>query len=78
MSFDNVEANAAFAKKYDFPYKLLCDTDRTLGIAYAAAADKNAGAARRISYLIDPQGKIQNAWPKVDVQNHASEILELI
>ena len=59
MSFDGVEANAAFAKKFDFPYKLLCDTDRKLGIAYGACADAKAGYANRISYLIDEQGKVK-------------------
>ena len=78
VSFDSVEANAAFAEKYSFPYLLLCDTSRDIGVAYHAAADRSASAARRISYLIDPQGKIAKAWKKVDVSSHADDVLALI
>ena len=52
-SFDDQEANAAFARKFGFDFPLLCDTDRKLGLAYGAADDPGAATARRISYLID-------------------------
>lgn len=75
VSFDGVEANAAFAKKFDFPYKLLCDIDRKLGMAYGACADAKAGYANRISYLIDEQGKIKAAYPKVNPGEHPTQVL---
>lgn len=68
-------ANKAFAEKFDFPYKLLCDTDRAVGVAYGAAEDAKAGAARRISYLIDPKGVIKHVWPKVETKTHAEDVL---
>ena len=75
MSFDGVEANAAFAKKFDFPYKLLCDTERKVGLAYGACSDAKAGYASRISYLIDEQGKIAAAYPKVSPREHPGQVL---
>ncbi len=75
MSFDGVEENAAFAKKFDFPYKLLCDTERKVGLAYGACTDAKAGYARRISYLIDEQGKIAAAYPKVVPSEHPAQVL---
>jgi len=36
-SFDNVEDNRKFAEKFKFPFPLLCDTDRKIGLAYGAA-----------------------------------------
>ena len=48
-SFDAVEANRKFAEKYSFAFSLLSDTERTLGVAYGAAEDANAGAAKRIA-----------------------------
>jgi thioredoxin-dependent peroxiredoxin len=75
VSFDNIASNKAFAEKFDFPYPLLCDTDRSIGVAYGAADDPNAMTARRISYLIDPYGNIKHVWPKVDVKIHADEVL---
>jgi thioredoxin-dependent peroxiredoxin len=78
VSFDGVEANRAFADKYEFPYLLLCDVDGALSVAYGAADSPEAGRARRISYLIGADGKIQKAWAKVDVQSHAGDVLEAL
>ena len=74
-SFDSVEANAAFAKKFDYPFKLLCDVDRSLGLAYGACSDAKAGYANRISYLIDEQGKIARVYPKVNPGEHPKQVL---
>ncbi|HET9651682.1 MAG TPA: redoxin domain-containing protein, partial [Usitatibacter sp.] len=53
ISFDDVAGNAAFAAKNHFPFSLLCDTDRKIGLAYGACSDVKAGYPMRISYLID-------------------------
>ena len=78
ISFDSVEKNRKFAEKYDYPYRLLCDTEREVGVAYHAADSKDAGTAKRISYLIDPEGKIARAYPKVTVATHATEVLAAV
>ncbi len=75
VSFDSVESNAAFAKKFDFPFKLLCDTGRKVGLAYGACTDAKAGYANRISYLIDEQGRIAAAYPKVSPAEHPGQVL---
>jgi thioredoxin-dependent peroxiredoxin len=75
VSFDNVEDNAAFAKKFSFPFTLLCDTDRKIGLAYGACDNPKAGYAERISYLVDEQGKIARAYPQVDPRDHAAVVL---
>lgn len=75
VSFDSVAENAAFAKKFSFPFLLLCDTDRTIGLAYGACDDAKAGYARRISYLIDENGKIQKAYDSVSPRSHPAEVL---
>ena len=74
-SFDTVEDNAALAKKFRFPFPLLCDTARALGMAFGACDDPAAGYAKRISYLIDEQGKIQKIYPKVKPADHPDEVL---
>jgi peroxiredoxin Q/BCP len=78
VSFDDVAANKAFAEKFDFKYPLLCDTSRALGLAYGAADDAKQSHAKRISYLIDPDGKIRHVWEKVDTSHHFADVLEQI
>jgi thioredoxin-dependent peroxiredoxin len=73
-SFDDEAANAAFARRFEFNFPLLCDTDRTLGLAYGACDVPDAGFARRISYLIGPDGTIVHAYPKVEPKTHAGEV----
>ena len=78
VSFDTVQENADFAKKFDFPYRLLCDTRREIGMAYGACADPHDRSARRISYVIGPDGSILHAFPKVDTKSHPRDVLELL
>jgi thioredoxin-dependent peroxiredoxin len=75
VSFDSVEANERFATKFSFPYPLLCDTDRSIGIAYGAASNASDEYARRIAYVIDEKGKIAEAHEKVDAKSYPAEQL---
>jgi peroxiredoxin len=50
--------------------------DRKIGMTYGAADAPDAGFARRITYVIGPDGKILQAHPKVDPKSHPKAILE--
>ena len=75
ISFDTVDENKAFAEKFQFPFPLLCDTSRSVGLAYGACKDASAQYADRISYLIGPDQKISKAYDKVDPAKHPEEVL---
>ena len=70
-----MEENAAFVRKFQYPFPLLCDVTREIGIAYGAADDASAKYASRITYVIGPDGRIVRAHPKVSVKSHPREIL---
>ena len=76
MSFDTEEENRAFAEKFSFPFPLLCDTSRAIGMAYGACDDPKAEHAKRISFLIGPDRKIAKAYGAVKPANHPGEVLE--
>jgi thioredoxin-dependent peroxiredoxin len=78
VSFDDAASNRAFAEKFGFPYLLLSDTDRRIGMAYGACDSPDAKHARRITYVIDENGIIRHALPKVDPPAHTAEILALV
>jgi len=78
VSFDTVQENATFADKFSFPYTLLCDTERVIGMAYGACASATDQYAKRISYIIGPDGTIRHAFPKVDPKTHPAAVLQLI
>ena len=75
-SFDSVEDNAAFAKKFGYTFPLLCDVDREVGLAYGACDSPNAGYADRITYVIDEDGFIAQAYGHVEARTHPAKILE--
>jgi peroxiredoxin len=46
-----------------------------VGLAYGACDEPTAGYAKRISYLIGPDGVVRKAYPKVNAAAHPEEIL---
>ena len=44
-------------------------------MAYGACDDRGADTAKRISYLIGPDGRILKAYPKVNAATHPDEVL---
>lgn len=75
VSFDPVEANLAFAEKFDLPFPLLCDTERKLGLAYGACDAPDARSARRITYVIGANGRIEQAIETRDPGGQAAALL---
>ncbi|HST20225.1 MAG TPA: peroxiredoxin [Blastocatellia bacterium] len=75
VSFDTVEENRAFAEKFNFPFRLLCDTKREIGMAYGACDDPTAQYAKRITYVIGPDGRIVQAIDQVNAREHPEALL---
>ena len=75
ISTDKPEANKKFKEKYDFPFDLLSDVDKAVSVAYGAAEDMEAKSAKRISYLIGPDGKIKKAYGTVKAADHPEQVL---
>ena len=76
-SFDDVEANKAFKEKFDFPFRLLSDWDEQTGVAYEVRdpGEEKVKFAKRIAYLVDPEGVIQKSYEVGDVNAFAGEVL---
>ena len=47
-----------------------------MGLAYGAAAGAKASYAKRITYVIGPDGKVEQAFAKVDVTTHGKTVLD--
>ena len=60
---------------FDFTYDLLCDTDKSVSIAYGAADDDTASHPSRVSYLIDGDGKIAKVYESVTPADHPDQVL---
>lgn len=68
-------ANRAFAEKFQWPFKLLCDVDHAVGVAYGADDPSDPGYPKRISYLIGPDRRIVKIYDTVNTAAHAAQVL---
>lgn len=78
ISFDTPEENLAFAEAQGFPYRLLSDPDRSVGNSYGAARgpdEQYPDFAKRLTFLIDPEGIVRKVYVVTDVAAHPDEVL---
>ncbi len=81
VSKDTPRSHKKFAEKYNLPFTLLSDPTMEMMDTYGAFVEKQmygkkVRGTNRISYLINPAGKIAKAYPEVDPANHALELLK--
>ena len=67
VSADDEVSHQAFTAKYNLNFPLLADTDKSLIKAF--------DVDKRITYVIDPTGKISHVDANVNTTTHASDIL---
>jgi peroxiredoxin Q/BCP len=75
-----VKAQDAFKKKHKLTVALLSDETHAMLEAYGVWGKKSMYGKtfmgiNRVTYLIGPDGRIAQAWPKVKVDGHAAEVL---
>ncbi len=72
VSADDEASHQAFTQKYNLNFPLLADTNKTLIAAYDV---DGGGYAKRVTYVIDGNGKIVHVDANVNTSNHASDVL---
>jgi peroxiredoxin Q/BCP len=75
VSCDSPADNRAFRDKFAFPFDLLSDEDRAMSMRYGAARSADQEHPARISYLIDPAGRIARVYGAVKPAEHPDEVL---
>ncbi len=77
VSVDGAAAQKAFAEKYALPFPLLSDRGGNIAQAYGSIWDFGVTRfAKRHSFLIDPEGRIAQAYLEVRPERHARELLD--
>jgi len=75
VSVDPPAANRAFVEKFGFPFRLLSDEKRAVAMAYGACETAQDQYARRITYVIGADGKIEQAIETKDPAGQAAALL---
>lgn len=81
ISTDDEKSHQKFISKFQLPFDLLADTDKKIVEAYGVWGEKSMYGKKymgthRKTFLIDEQGKIVKVFDKVNVAEHADEVLE--
>lgn len=80
ISADSAKSHSKFAKKYKLPFTLLADGKKEVIKKYGAwqkkiFLGKEYMGIKRMSYLINPDGKIAKVYSDVKPAEHAEEVL---
>ncbi|HMC61126.1 MAG TPA: thioredoxin-dependent thiol peroxidase [Candidatus Solibacter sp.] len=80
VSPDKPAAQAKFKQKYDLPFTLLADEDKSAAEAYGVWKEKNMYGKKvmgieRTTFVIGADGKIEKIYAKVKAKGHAEEVL---
>ncbi|WRH68867.1 MAG: peroxiredoxin [Planktothrix sp. GU0601_MAG3] len=75
VSIDDQESHQKFTEKYSLPFPLLADTEKAITTAYDV---DGGGYAKRVTYVINGEGKIIHVDTSVKTETHARDILALV
>lgn len=76
VSVDSTGSHQQFCAKDGLTFHLLSDTEHKVVSAYGSLGDYNGVAiANRNTFLINPKGKIEKVWVKVNPRTAASDVL---
>jgi peroxiredoxin Q/BCP len=73
VSTDDNDSHKAFADKHSLPFLLLPDKDKSIARAFGVPV--RFGLAKRVTFVIDKDGKIAKVFPDVSPKGHAQEVL---
>lgn len=80
VSPDSVKSHVKFKTKFDLPFTLLADTEKTVVQAYGVWKEKSMYGRKymgveRTTFLIDAHGVIRQVFEKVKPAGHADEVM---
>ena len=80
ISPQGAASKKAFREKFGLPFTLLADEGHEAADAYGAWVEKqNYGktywGTARMTFIVDPEGRVAKAWPKVKPEGHAADVL---
>jgi peroxiredoxin Q/BCP len=83
VSPDNVASHDKFCAKHGLKHMLASDKDAEVAQAYGVWTQKSMYGrtymgVERSTFIIDPEGEIQQAWRKVKAPGHAEAVLEAV
>ena len=74
VSVDDVTSHRKFTDKFNLPFRLIADVDKKISRAYGVLNEER-GMDRRVTFLIDGQGRIERIFDPVKADQHPAEVV---
>jgi peroxiredoxin Q/BCP len=83
VSTDDEKSHKKFETKYNLPFPLIADTDKSIVEAYGVWGEKNMFGRKymgtiRKTFLINAAGIIDEIIDKVDTENSSQQVIDLL
>lgn len=83
VSPDDTASHEQFVEKYNLPFPLLADTDKTILTAYGAWGEKNmygkiVEGVLRSTFVIGEDGALIKVIKRVDTKEHTAQIIKAL
>lgn len=83
ISPDTVKSHVKFKTKFDLPFTLLADTEKTVAAAYDVWKEKSMYGRKymgveRTTFVIDANGVVARVFSKVKPAGHAVDVLDAL
>jgi thioredoxin-dependent peroxiredoxin len=77
-SGDDMKLQQKFIDTHMLPYPLLADSKQELIKALGILSSPSGMTPKRVTFVVDKDGKIAKIYQKVDVNKHPKEVLEFV
>jgi len=83
VSADSEEKHQKFIKKYDLPFPLIADTDKSIIKSFGVWGEKKFmgkvyDGIHRTTFILDKDGTVMKRIDKVKTKDHTNQILEAL
>jgi peroxiredoxin Q/BCP len=77
VSVDGLESHGGFRTRHGLPFELVSDAGRRVSRAYGVL-DEARGWARRVTFVIDPEGRVARVFEVDDLAGQSDRVLEAL
>jgi peroxiredoxin Q/BCP len=78
VSSQDRDSHSRFQQRHGLLYPLAADTDRSIAEGFGVPGYPISNKSRRVSFLVDPEGRVAAVWPRVSPRTHAQQVLAAI
>jgi thioredoxin-dependent peroxiredoxin len=77
VSVDNVVSHQRFTQKFNLPFQLVADSDKSITKSYGVLNEKS-NMARRVTFIIDEKGIVESVFDPVKADAHTQQVINAL